>query len=67
VESGIWTLKGRLGLDDHGGRIRGGLWARVVQRLLALNAVIWHNWACGVARKRSLVLYDHVKPLTGTH
>ena len=36
-----------------------GLWARVVQRLLALNAVIWHNWAIGAPVKRSLIAYDH--------
>jgi hypothetical protein len=21
-----------------------GLWTRIVQRLLALNTLIWHNW-----------------------
>jgi hypothetical protein len=31
----------------------------VVQRLLALNAVIWHNWAIGAPVKRSLIAYDH--------
>ena len=36
-----------------------GLWARVVQRLLALNAAIWHNWAIGAPVKRSLIAYDH--------
>jgi hypothetical protein len=39
-----------------------GLWARIVQRLLALNAAIWHNWLIGVPVKRSLVAYDHVSP-----
>jgi hypothetical protein len=38
IEAIIWTLKHQLGLDRHGGRIPAGLWARVVQRLLALNA-----------------------------
>jgi hypothetical protein len=33
--------------DQHGGRIPAGLWTRVVQRLLALNAAIWHNWQIG--------------------
>jgi len=47
VEAIIWTLKNQLGLERHGGRVPAGLWARVVQRLLALNAVIWHNWAIG--------------------
>ena len=44
VEAIIWTLKNQLGLERHGGRVPAGLWARVVQRLLALNAAIWHNW-----------------------
>jgi hypothetical protein len=35
VEAIIWTLKHQLGLDRHGGRIPSGLWARVLQRLLA--------------------------------
>ncbi len=43
VEAVIWTLKNQLGLERHGGRVPAGLWARIVQRLLALNAVIWHN------------------------
>ena len=30
-----------------------------MQRLLALNAAIWHNWAIGAAVKRSLIAYDH--------
>jgi hypothetical protein len=64
IESVNWTLKGQLGLDQHGGRVLSGLWTRVVQRILALNAVIWHNWATGAERKRSLIHYDHVKPLT---
>ena len=44
VEAIIWTLKNQLGLERHGGRVPAGLWARIVQRLLALNAAIWHNW-----------------------
>jgi hypothetical protein len=59
VEAIIWTLKHQLGLDRHGGRIPTGLWARVVQRLLALNAVIWFNWKIGATPKRSLIAYDH--------
>jgi hypothetical protein len=60
VEAIIWTLKNQLGLERHGGRVPAGLWARVVQRLLALNAVIWHNWQNGAPVKRSLIAYDHV-------
>jgi hypothetical protein len=59
VEAIIWTLKHQLGLERHGGRVPAGLWARVVQRLLALNAVIWHNWTIGAPVKRSLIAYDH--------
>ena len=59
VEAIIWTLKRQLGLEHHGGRVPAGLWVRVVQRLLALNAVIWHNWAIGAPVKRSLIAYDH--------
>ena len=59
VEAIIWTLKHQLGLDRHGGRIPAGLWVRVVQRLLALNAVIWFNWQIGAPIKRSLIAYDH--------
>ena len=60
VEAVIWTLKNQLGLERHGGRIPAGLWARVIQRLLALNACIWHNWLIGAPVKRSLIAYDHV-------
>jgi hypothetical protein len=60
AEAIIWTLKNQLGLERHGGRVPAGLWARVVQRLLALNACIWHNWMIGAPVKRSLIAYDHV-------
>jgi hypothetical protein len=60
VEAIIWTLKNQLGLERHGGRVPAGLWARIVQRLLALNACIWHNWQIGAPVKRSLIAYDHV-------
>jgi hypothetical protein len=59
VEAIIWTLKRQLGLEQHGGRVPAGLWVRVVQRLLALNAAIWHNWRIGAPVKRSLIAYDH--------
>jgi hypothetical protein len=59
IEAIIWTLKHQLGLDRHGGRIPAGLWARVVQRLLALNTAIWFNWQIGAPTKRSLIAYDH--------
>jgi len=59
VEAIIWTLKHQLGLERHGGRVPAGPWARIVQRMPALNAVIWFNWQIGVPVKRSLIAYDH--------
>lgn len=59
IEAIIWTLKGQLGLDRHGGRVPAGLRARILQRLLALNTAIWHNWQIGAPVKRSLIAYDH--------
>ena len=59
AEAIIWTLKSQPGLERHGGRVPAGLRARTVQRLLALNAVIWHNRVIGAPVKRSLIAYDH--------
>ncbi|MEC3981008.1 IS982 family transposase [Amycolatopsis sp. H20-H5] len=59
VEAIIWTLKNQLGLEHHNARVPAGLWTRIIQRLLALNAVIWHNWTIGAPTKRSLTAYDH--------
>jgi hypothetical protein len=59
IEAIIWTLKNQLGLERHGGRVPAGLWARIIQRLLALNAAIWHNSMIGAPVKRSLIAYDH--------
>ncbi|HEU0089686.1 MAG TPA: IS982 family transposase, partial [Pseudonocardiaceae bacterium] len=43
----------------HGGRTPAGAIARVAQRLLALAAVIWHNWKINAPVKHSLIAYDH--------
>jgi Transposase DDE domain len=59
IEAIIWTLKNQLGIERHGGRVPAGLWARIIQRLLALNAAIWFNWQIGAPVKRSLIAYDH--------
>ena len=59
VESVIDTLKGQLGIEHPGAHEPSGLFARVVQRILALNAAIWHNWTTEAAVKRSLTAYDH--------
>ncbi|WP_034263273.1 IS982 family transposase [Actinospica robiniae] len=59
VESVIDTLKGQLGIEHPGAHEPSGLFARVVQRILALNAAVWHNWSTGAHVKRSLIAYDH--------
>ena len=59
IESVNDTLKGQLDLERHGGRTAQGLYARITQRLLAMAAAIWHNWATGAEVKRSLTAYDH--------
>ena len=59
IESAFDTLKGQLGLEEHGGRTPAGVYVRVAQRLLAMAACIWWNWATDQPRKRSLVAYDH--------
>jgi hypothetical protein len=59
IESINDTLKGQLDLEAHGGHTPGGVVTRVIQRLLAMTAAIWHNNHCGVTPVRSLVAYDH--------
>jgi hypothetical protein len=59
IESINDTLKGQLDLERHGGHTQGGVVTRVIQRILAMTAAIWHNHHCGVAPVRSLIAYDH--------
>ena len=59
VESVFDTLKGQLGLERHGGRTPTGVTVRVLQRILALTAAIWHNDRTGQPVLRSLTAYDH--------
>jgi len=59
VESIFDTLKGQLDLERHGGHTPTGVLVRVLQRMLALTAAIWHNDYTGQAVKRSLLAYDH--------
>jgi hypothetical protein len=59
IESVNDTLKGQLGLEQHGGRTCTGVAVRIAQRLLALTAAVWHNWLIDAPAKRSLVAYDH--------
>ncbi len=59
IESVNDTLKGQLDLERHGGRTRDGVAARVLQRVLALTAAIWHNDTTDQPVLRSLIAYDH--------
>ncbi|MET8554285.1 IS982 family transposase [Streptomyces sp. NPDC004959] len=59
IESVNETFKGQLDLEQHRGRTPGGVIARVMQRILALTAAIWHNDHTGQPVLRSLTAYDH--------
>jgi hypothetical protein len=59
IESINDTFKGQLNLEQHGGHTPAGVWVRIVQRVLALTAAIWHNDHTGQTIKRSLLAYDH--------
>ena len=59
VESIFDTFKGQLDLERHGGHTPAGVLIRVLQRILALTAAIWHNDHTGQPTKRSLLAYDH--------
>jgi hypothetical protein len=59
IEAIYDTCKDQLNLEGHGGRTPTGVTVRVAQRLLALAAVIWHNWKINAPVKRSLIAYDH--------
>jgi hypothetical protein len=59
IESVNDTLKGQLDLERHGGHTPGGVIVRVLQRILALTAAIWHNDTTGQPVLRSLTAYDH--------
>jgi hypothetical protein len=59
IESVNQTLKAQLDLEGHGGRTEEGILTRILYRLLALTAAIWHNDKTGQDVKRSLIAYDH--------
>ncbi|MGW2827281.1 IS982 family transposase [Streptomyces sp. NPDC001443] len=59
IESVNETFKGQLSLEQHRGRTPRGVIARVMQRILALTAAIWHNDYTGQSTLRSLTSYDH--------
>lgn len=50
--------KGQFGLERHRSPSPAGLWARITQRLLALNAAVWFHWQIG-ARQVPLIACDH--------
>ncbi|MFI6392560.1 hypothetical protein [Nonomuraea sp. NPDC050540] len=58
IESINQALKGQLNLERHGGRTPAGVIIRVIARILALTAVIWHNDKTGQPTTRSLTAYD---------
>jgi hypothetical protein len=59
IESVNDTLKGQLSLERHSAHSAQGVTVRVLQRLLALTAAIWHNHHSGQPVLRSLTAYDH--------
>lgn len=59
IESINETFKGQLDLERHRGRTPGGVAVRVLQRILALTAAVWHNDHTGQPTHRSLLAYDH--------
>jgi len=59
IESINQTFKAQLDLERHGGHTPAGVMVRVLQRILALTAAIWHNDHAGQPVMRSLIAYDH--------
>ena len=59
IESVNGTFKGQLDLERHGGHTTPGVLTRVLQRILALTAAIWHNDQTCQPVMRSLIAYDH--------
>jgi hypothetical protein len=59
IESINQTFKGQLDLERHGGKTPAGVTVRVLFRILALTAAIWHNDKTEQPVKRSLTAYDH--------
>ena len=59
IEPVNWTFKGQLDLERQGGRTPDGIIARILARILALTAAIWHNDKTSQPVKRSLTAFDH--------
>jgi hypothetical protein len=60
IESINETFKGQLDLERHRGRTPAGVAVRVLQRILALTAAIWHN---DPHRPAGHACTDRVRPL----
>ena len=58
VETVFVTLKGQLSLERHGGRTIAAVTARILARLLALAAVLWHGGNHG-RPGRHVAAYDY--------
>jgi hypothetical protein len=56
IESINETFKGQLDLERPHGRTPAGVTVRILQRILALTAAIWHNDHTGQPIKRSLTV-----------
>jgi hypothetical protein len=59
IESINETFKGQPGLERRRGRTPNGVIVRVLQRLLALTAAIWHSEHTGRQVMGSLTACDH--------
>jgi hypothetical protein len=59
IESINETFKGQLDIERHRGPTPGGVMVRVLQRILALTAAIWHNDHTAQPVMRWLTAYDH--------
>jgi hypothetical protein len=59
IESVNQTFKAQLDLERHSGHTPAGVIVRVLQRILALTAAIWHNDKTAAPVQRSLTAYDH--------
>ncbi len=59
IESINQTFKPSPALERHGGHTAAGVMVRVLQRILALTAAIWHNDHTAAPVYRSLTAYDH--------
>jgi hypothetical protein len=55
IESVNDTFKGQLDLERHGGQTPPGIMTRILQRVLALTAAIWHNDHTGQPVMRSVI------------